>query len=299
VSPILGFVLALIVFRLFSYFVRQKELYEPPHGDEPPVWWMRALLVLTCTGVSFAHGTNDGQKSIGLIMLTIIGLMPASYALNLDMTREQIGQATTQMQQAAELIERAGGERKQQGAAAARALSTQFGKLSQVSDIPPGERPAVRDQLNRTLAALREVKESKSAPEADKKSAKSLHDGLMRSVQYAPWWVRVLSALCLGIGTMVGYRRIVTTLGERLGKSHLVPAQGASAELVAAGLIGFAGFSGYPVSTTHVVTGGIAGTMVGSGAGVQRRTIWMIAAAWLLTLPATIVLSCGLFYLLS
>jgi PiT family inorganic phosphate transporter len=105
--------------------------------------------------------------------------------------------------------------------------------------------------------------------------------------QDAPWWVRILSALCLGIGTMVGYRRIVKTLGERLGKSHLVPAQGASAELAAAGLIGFAGFSGYPVSTTHVVTGGIAGTMVGSGAGVQRATLWLIAAAWILTLPAT------------
>jgi inorganic phosphate transporter, PiT family len=260
---------------------------------------MRALLILTCTGVSFAHGTNDGQKSIGLIMLTIIGLMPASYALNLQMSQEQIGQATTQMQKAAELIERAGGERKQPGASAARALATRFAALSHVSDIPPGERPAVRDELNQTLAALRDVNESKSAPEADKKSAKALHDELMRSVQYAPWWVRILSALCLGIGTMVGYRRIVTTLGERLGKSHLVPAQGASAELVAAGLISFAGFSGYPVSTTHVVTGGIAGTMVGSGAGVQPRTVWMIAAAWIFTLPATIALSCGLFYLLS
>jgi PiT family inorganic phosphate transporter len=299
VSPILGFVLALISFTLFRHFIRQKQLYEPPQGDTPPVWWMRALLVLTCTGVSFAHGTNDGQKSIGLIMLTIIGLMPASYALNLQMTREQIGQATTQMQKAAALIERAGAERRQQGGAAAGALAAQFGALSQVGDIPPGERPAVRNELNQMLASLREVKDSKSASEADKKTAKSLHDGLMRSVQYAPWWVRILSALCLGIGTMVGYRRIVTTLGERLGKSHLVPAQGASAELVAAGLISFAGFSGYPVSTTHVVTGGIAGTMVGSGAGVQPRTLWMIAAAWVLTLPATIALSCGLFYLLS
>jgi PiT family inorganic phosphate transporter len=183
--------------------------------------------------------------------------------------------------------------------AAARALAGQFAHLSGINDIAPGERSAVRNELNETLASLREANESKNLSEADRKSAKSLHDGLMRSVQYAPWWVRVLSALCLGLGTMVGYRRIVKTLGERLGKSHLVPAQGASAELVAAGLIGFAGFTGYPVSTTHVVTGGIAGTMVGSGAGVQPKTLWMIAAAWVLTLPATIALSCGIFYLLS
>jgi PiT family inorganic phosphate transporter len=299
VSPILGFALALGAFLLFKQFVRQKELFQPPEGDKPPVWWMRLLLVLTCTGVSFAHGSNDGQKSIGLIMLTIIGLMPATYALNLQMTHEQIGMAAKLMQTSAELIERADGERKEQGISAARALAQRYGQLSDISNIPVGERPAVRNELNLTLASLRDAKESRSISAADKKLAKSLHDQLMRSVQYAPWWVRILSALCLGIGTMVGYRRIVKTLGERLGKSHVVPAQGASAELVAAGLISFAGFSGYPVSTTHVVTGGIAGTMVGSGAGVQRATLWLIAAAWILTLPATIALSCGLFYLLS
>jgi inorganic phosphate transporter, PiT family len=185
------------------------------------------------------------------------------------------------------------------GVQSARALGERFSHLAKVGDIPSDQRSAVRNDLNQTLASLHDVTESKSASDADKKSAKSIHDQIMRSVQYAPWWVRVLSALCLGLGTMVGYRRIVTTLGERLGKTHLVPAQGASAELVAAGLIGFAGFSGYPVSTTHVVTGGIAGTMVASGAGVQPATLWRIATAWILTLPATIALSCGLFYLLS
>jgi inorganic phosphate transporter, PiT family len=299
VSPILGFVLSLILFKLISLIFHQKHLYEPPQGDQPPVWWMRAVLILTCTGVSFSHGTNDGQKSIGLIMLTIIGLMPAAYALNLDMTSQQIEQSAAQMPAAADLIERAGGARKDVGAQSARALGGRFSHLKKIEDIPSDQRSAVRNDLNQTLASLHDITENKGASEADKKSAKSIHDQLMRSVQYAPWWVRVLSALCLGLGTMVGYRRIVTTLGERLGKTHLVPAQGASAELVAAGLIGFAGFTGYPVSTTHVVTGGIAGTMVASGAGVQPATLWQIATAWILTLPATVALSCGLFYLLS
>jgi len=121
----------------------------------------------------------------------------------------------------------------------------------------------------------------------------------MKSVQYAPWWVRILSALCLGLGTMFGYQRIVKTLGERLGNQNLVPAQGASAEFAAASVIGAAGFTGYPVSTTHVVTGGISGTMVGSGAGLPKATVWQIATARVLTLPATMILSGGLFYLLS
>jgi inorganic phosphate transporter, PiT family len=299
VSPILGFILALLLFRLLKLVLPGGHLYKPPEGDRAPVWWMRALLILTCSGVSFSHGTNDGQKSIGLIMLTIIGLMPAAYALNLEMTGQQIQDVAAQMPRAVELIGGAGGARKAQGAASANSLGERFSHLARVGDIPESDRTAVRNDLNQTLASLHEVSESKSVSDANKKSAKSIHDTLMRSVQYAPWWVRVLSALCLGLGTMVGYRRIVTTLGERLGKTRLVPAQGAAAELVAAGLIGFAGFTGYPVSTTHVVTGGIAGTMVASGAGVQKATLWRIAAAWLLTLPATIAISCGLFYLLS
>jgi PiT family inorganic phosphate transporter len=298
-SPVIGFVLALVLFKLLSSFVRDRHLYEPPEGDKPPIWWMRYLLILTCTGVSFAHGTNDGQKSIGLIMLTIIGLMPSTYAINMEIGPQQMASVASAMSAAKSLIDRFGDDRKTEGARSAQALGDRFSHIKTASEIPASERPAVRNDLNRVLEELKKVTEAKGISDADSKTAKSLHDELMKSVEYAPWWVRVLSALCLGVGTMVGYRRIVKTLGERLGNEHLVPAQGASAELVAAGLIGFAGFSGYPVSTTHVVTGGIAGTMVASGAGVQRGTVWQIAAAWLLTLPATIAVSAALFYLLS
>jgi inorganic phosphate transporter, PiT family len=299
VSPLLGFALALLLFKLLSAVIRDKHLYEPPEGDRPPVWWMRGVLILTCTGVSFAHGTNDGQKSIGLIMLTIIGLMPASYALNMNITAQQIAGVAQAMPAATALIQRYGGEQKQGGLEGARALGDRFGRIKSADEIPEKERPAARNDLNRVLEQLKNAAEAKGISDADKKKAKSIHDDLMKSVEYAPWWVRILSALCLGLGTMVGYKRIVKTLGERLGNSHLVPAQGACAELVAAGLIGFAGFSGYPVSTTHVVTGGIAGTMVASGAGVQSATLWQIGAAWILTLPGTIAISGGLFYLLS
>ena len=298
-SPIIGFVLALIVFRLLKLVVHDKRLYEPPKGDQPPVWWMRAVLILTCTGVSFAHGANDGQKSIGLIMLVIIGLMPTAFAVNLDMEEAKIAQVAKALPRAADLIEKYGDDQKALGVAAARKLAGTFAGIKSVSDIPEAERPAVRNDLNRALSELRTVSEAKGISEDDKKTAKSAHKLIMGSVQYAPWWVRVLSALCLGLGTMIGYRRIVTTLGERLGKEKLVPAQGASAELAAASVIGVAGFTGFPVSTTHVVTGGISGTMVGSGDGLQKATLWRIATAWILTLPATILISGGLFYMLS
>jgi PiT family inorganic phosphate transporter len=298
-SPIIGFVLALAIFRVLKLTIHDKNLYEPPKGDNPPVWWMRGVLILTCTGVSIAHGTNDGQKSIGLIMLVIIGLLPASFAVNLEMTRDQITEIAKDMPVAASLIERYGDDQKAIGSAAARKLARTFAAIKSASDVPEPERPAMRNDLNQVLSELKTASEAKGISPEDEKSAKGIDALLMKSVEYAPWWVRVLSALCLGLGTMIGYQRIVKTLGERLGNQNLVPAQGASAELAAAGVIGFAGITGYPVSTTHVVTGGISGTMVGSGTGLQKATLWQIATAWALTLPATILLSGGLFYLLS
>jgi inorganic phosphate transporter, PiT family len=297
VSPLLGFALALVLFRLVKLTVHDRRIFEPPEKDQPPVWWMRAILVTTCTGVSFAHGTNDGQKSIGLIMLTIIGLAPSLYALNRDMLPEQLTALTQNLPKVAQMLPASESYADARGAASA--LQMRLRGVQRMADIPADKRPAVRSDLNHLVAGLKTLSSDKSAPTADQKAAKEAHDRIRTAVDYAPWWVRILSATVLGIGTMVGYRRIVRTLGERLGKQHLVPAQGASAELVAAALIGTAGLTGYPVSTTHVVTGGIAGTMVGSGAGVQPATVWQIAAAWVLTLPATIALSAGLFYLFS
>ena len=299
ISPVLGFGLAMAAFWLLKKVVHDQNLYEPPKEEKPPVWWMRGILILTCTGVSFAHGTNDGQKSIGLIMLTIIGLFPTTYALNTAMTGDQLHQIATDMSRAASLIDRYGDDRKQLGVAAARAMGDGFGQAKTGNDIPAAERPALRNDLNLVVAELQTTSEAKGIAPEEKKQATEIHGRLIGTAQFVPWWVRILSALCLGAGTMIGYKRIVSTLGERLGKQHLAPAQGAAAEVVAAALIGASGFSGFPVSTTHVVTGGIAGTMVGSGAGIQPKTLKQIAAAWVLTLPATIALSAGLFYLLS
>jgi PiT family inorganic phosphate transporter len=157
----------------------------------------------------------------------------------------------------------------------------------------------VRDDVYQLISQLKHVEEAKGISDDDKKQAEGLSRQLGDTVEYAPWWVRILSALCLGIGTMIGYQRIVTTLGQRLGNVHLTPAQGASAELVSSVLIGISGFTGLPVSTTHIVTSGIAGTMVSSGAGLRYGMLSRIAIAWLVTLPVTILIAGGLYYLLD
>lgn len=315
-SPILGAILSALLYFALRKTAHDKNLYKPVE-NEPPIWWMRGILILTCTGVSFAHGTNDGQKSIGLIMLTIIGLFPALFALNPDST-QTLKNLSSLVQQASPLIEKYGDDQKQVALDSAKRLqgqpapSTQttsaigLPQSNQSADANLGLRSAdakgrstVRDDIYQLISQLNHVMEAKGVSDADKKQAKDLDKQLGNAVEYAPWWVRLLSAACLGIGTMIGYRRIVKTLGERLGSVHLTPAQGASAELVSAVLIGVSGFTGLPVSTTHIVTSGIAGTMVSSGAGLRYRMLSKIAIAWLITLPVTIAIAAFLYYVLE
>ncbi len=301
-SPILGLLIAGGLYFVLRAVLRRGHLFEPPEGDQPPAWWLRVLLILTCTSVSFGHGTNDGQKSIGLIMLTIIGLLPATYALNPG-AGAQLAQLHANAAAAIPLIEAYGDDRKDQGVQAARNLqSFDPGSAVPIGRESPDQtrlRTQRRGEIYAVLAELKQVTENRQASQADRAKAKHLRAAMSGPVHYAPLWVRVLSAVCLGAGTMVGYRRIVKTLGERLGKSHMTPGQGGSAELVGSVLIGTAGFTGLPVSTTHIITSGIAGTMVAGGQGVQSNMLVRIGLAWLFTLPATILIAGALFYLLD
>jgi PiT family inorganic phosphate transporter len=316
-SPLLGFILAGAL-----YFVCRKTLHDPhlyePVKDKPPIWWMRTILILTCSGVSFSHGTNDGQKSIGLIMLAVIGIFPSTYALNPD-GKTSLHDLAAIMHEARPLIEMHGDDRRDAALSAMQSIDTRVrGEQStpeSTSDPDPTQakqklevgpksssaqsRSAIRDEIYQVISELKHVQEAKGITAGDKKKAQGYAKELGQAVEYAPLWVRMLSAFCLGIGTMIGYKRIVKTLGERLGRLHLTPAQGASAEVVSALLIGTAGFTGLPVSTTHIVTSGIAGTMVTSGAGLQYGMVSRVLVAWLLTLPVTILIAGGLYYLLA
>jgi inorganic phosphate transporter, PiT family len=309
-SPVLGFILAGALYFLCRRTLHDEHLYQPAI-DRPPVWWMRGILVLTCSGVSFAHGTNDGQKSIGLIMLTIIGIFPATYALN-PAGGQSLHDISDVMRQAEPLIRKYGDDEKATTLAAIASIESQATSEQQGADTTgrrklevglnstaARHRSSVRDDVYQVISELRHAQEAPQINAGEKKEAQRIAKQLGLSVEYAPIWVRILSALCLGAGTMIGYKRIVTTLGERLGNVHLTPAQGASAELVSAILIGTAGFTGLPVSTTHIVTSGIAGTMVTSGAGLRYGMISRIVIAWLVTLPVTISVAGGLYYLLA
>jgi PiT family inorganic phosphate transporter len=317
-SPVLGFVLAGALYFLCRRTLHDEHLYQPA-TDKPPIWWMRGILILTCTGVSFAHGTNDGQKSIGLIMLVIIGIFPATYALN-PTAGQSLRDMTMTMRQAEPLVQEYGDDEKTSALTAIQSIETEADRESKAqggdkseADPASGRRPlelgpdsigarrrsSVRDNVYRVISELKHAEETRGISAAEKQKAQEIAKQLGGSVEYAPIWVRLLSALCLGIGTMIGYKRIVTTLGERLGNVHLTPAQGASAEVISALLIGTAGFTGLPVSTTHIVTSGIAGTMVTSGAGLKYGMISRIGIAWLVTLPVTIAIAAGLYYLLA
>ncbi|MDF3623455.1 inorganic phosphate transporter [Brytella acorum] len=290
ISPPLGFFLALLAYLAIRYTVRLPALYTPPKPGEKPHPVVRGLLILTCTSVSFSHGSNDGQKSIGLIMLTIIGLMPATFATNPDHPINRTELASI--------------------ANTARPLIAQYDRYSfrkdaltsidQLAD-PSNKASAaeIRGDLYEILSGVRDVAANPAASQDEKNTATKLAKQLRPSVEYAPLWVRILSALCLGIGTMVGYRRIVQTLGEGIGKQHLTPAQGAASEIVGAGLIATAGYTGLPVSTTHIITSGVAGTMVAAGTGVNMRTLRKIGLAWITTLPVTITISAIVFYILA
>lgn len=290
ISPLLGFFLAGLLYLVIRAVVRMPALYTPPKPDEAPNPIVRALLILTCTSVSFSHGSNDGQKSIGLIMLTIIGLMPATFAMNPAHPTDRAHLA--------------------QIALSSRPLIAQYDRysfkpdaLASIDRLGTPSNPAtpseVRGDVYEILSGLRAVSANPAASGQEKHDAARLAADLRPDVEYAPYWVRILSALCLGIGTMVGYRRIVHTLGEGIGKQHLTPAQGAASELVGAGLIASAGYTGLPVSTTHIITSGVAGTMVAAGSGINMKMLAKIALAWVFTLPVTITVAATVFYVLS
>ena len=293
-SPILGLVIAGGLYYALRVIVRRGPLLEPPHGDQPSPWWLRGLLILTCTSVSYSHGSNDGQKSIGLIMLTIIGLLPATYALN-PQAGAQLAHLSENATAAAPLIGQYGDDRKAQGVEAATALqSFKPETATPTADESKDQirlRTERRGQIYTVLAELKHVAGNHAAPADARANAAKIRKAMGGPVHYAPIWVKILSAVC--------YKRIVKTLGERLGKSHMTPGQGGSAEIVGSVLIGTAGITGLPVSTTHIITSGIAGTMIAGGQGVQRNMLIRIGLAWLFTLPATILISGGLFYILD
>jgi PiT family inorganic phosphate transporter len=324
-SPIIGFLLAGLLLMILKAEIKIPALYREPKADQPPPFWIRMLLIVTCTGVSFAHGSNDGQKGMGLIMLILIGTVPTAYALNKAVTPAMTqtfvevshkasasfahyaapdapapvpSEARAQVQQFVQTHHRLPTTMASMQQLTDQ-ISTEVAADGSMADVPVNRVDNVRNNMYVMSEAIRLIQKSEPAPmqPADLQALSDYKKQLDNATKFIPPWVKVAVALALGLGTMVGWKRIVVTVGEKIGKQHLTYGQGASAELVAMGMIGAADMYGLPVSTTHVLASGVAGTMVANGSGLQWSTVRSLLAAWVLTLPASIGLAAVLYWI--
>jgi inorganic phosphate transporter, PiT family len=326
-SPLLGFILAGVLLFVSKMLLRIPALYRAPENEAPPPWPIRLLLIFTCTTVSFAHGSNDGQKGMGLIMLILIGTVPMAYALNHAVPKEEWAKFSANSRAAQKtiedllpsglvlptgtdarakvtaLVEDKQGTPEQLAALAqlVRIVEHNVSKSDCLRNLPPQQVGNIRNDMylvseSLTLLQKNALQRQYKLSAVQMDSLNAYHVLIDYATKYIPVWVKVLVALALGLGTLVGWKRIVVTVGEKIGKTHLSYAQGASAELVTAALICAADRFGLPVSTTHVLTSGIAGTMAVNKSGLQKSTVRNLVIAWVLTLPVSVVLAGGLFW---
>jgi PiT family inorganic phosphate transporter len=323
-SPLIGFAAAGLLLLALKVLVRRPDLYREPEGGKPPPLWIRILLIFTCTGVSFAHGSNDGQKGMGLIMLILIGTVPTAYALNRAVPEAYVAQFHARSAAAEQVLampgapalapadavreaERYLAEKKASPLTApalavlVRDIDGEVARYGALSLIPAAAVKNVRNEMYLAAEASKRLAGSPALPLAapQKKVLADYKSSLESGTRFIPTWVKVAVAFALGLGTMVGWKRIVITVGEKIGKTHLTYAQGAAAELVTMATISAADSFGLPVSTTHVLSSGVAGTMAANGSGLQLATVRNLVLAWVLTLPASIAISGVLYFLLS
>lgn len=309
ISPLLGFGLTMLSMSLMKRFMKDEAIFKAPHGENPPKPWIRGLLIASCAGLSFTHGSNDGQKGVGLIMLILISIAPMKFAMdsNRDIyAMEQSSRAVleTVIQLDNTTMSPINRAITNQVKAELFDITQVFDKNRESGNIPETERFALRKDIIFIAVHIGKLKTAgvlKSLKEAEQKRLENSIKEMKTFTEYAPNWVILIISLSLGIGTMVGWKRIVVTIGEKIGKENLTYAQGASAGFVSAGTIWIASITGLPVSTTQVLSSGIAGSMVSSNGvkNLQGGTIRNIAIAWLLTLPVTMLLSGGLYFIFS
>jgi PiT family inorganic phosphate transporter len=325
-SPLFGFALAAILLLVLKTILLRvtPTLFGEPVGNQPPPWWIRGILILTCTLVSFFHGSNDGQKGMGLIMLILIGTVPTAYALNRALPSSQIEKFVENSTAASKVIEgKAGGHQilgnprpavtnyvaqhqLNEGtypslAVLVRDIAHQVTQYGSLAKFPAEAVGNTRNDMYLASEAIRFLMKDKESDlsSAEVATLNSYKGSLDSATKFIPTWVKIAVAIALGLGTMVGWKRIVVTVGEKIGKTHLTYAQGACAEVTAAATIAAADIYGLPVSTTHVLSSGIAGTMAANGSGLQWSTVRNIAMAWVLTLPIAMMLSGFLYYMFA
>lgn len=310
ISPLFGFGMAFGLMYLLKVLIKNKTIFKEPPAKKAPPLWIRSILILTCTSVSFSHGSNDGQKGVGLIMIILIGIVPIKFALDHTKSPEALLNNVKKVELVLAKVDV--NKLKDEDKKTYSLLNDRIDSIDVIlankktfEDVSDNKHFEVRKDIllitkkaDKLLSAYGEGilinsnKEEFTALKSDIKSMKSY-------TEYSPWWVILMVSLSLGLGTMVGWKRIVVTIGEKIGKSHLTYAQGATAEIIAASTIGVSTWLGLPVSTTHVLSSGVAGTMVAENgkSNLQMKTVRNIAIAWLITLPVTVIMA-GLLFLL-
>lgn len=330
-SPVVGLVFAGgLVFLLRRYWSGSKkrarihltpEEREKRDGKRKPPFWTRIALILSAIGVAFSHGANDGQKGIGLIMLVMIGVAPAGFIVNMNAsgyeitrTRDAINNVETWLRQHPQLLRKVADTQPPTLAENGAGAPDQFhchpenafhwlrragNTLTHIESYKQLT-TAQHSQLRRIILCISDTADKVAKlPEVspdDKRLIKKLRADMLSTIEYAPVWIILAVALALGCGTMIGWRRVATTIGEKIGKKGMTYAQGMSAQMTAAISIGLASYTGMPVSTTHVLSSSVAGTMIVDGGGLQRKTVTSIMMAWVFTLPASVILSGSLYW---
>ena len=331
VSPIVGLVFAggliFVLRRFWSGTKKRARIHLTPaerekkDGKKKPPFWTRIALILSAIGVAFSHGANDGQKGIGLVMLVLIGVAPAGFVVNMNAsgyeitrTRDAVNNVETFFQQRPELLQKVADSAEKltpEAMAAvefhchpANTINALDRTKAMLANIESYDKLSVeqRGQLRRIMLCISDTTDKVAKmPEVnvdDQRLLKKLKTDMLSTIEYAPIWIIMAVALALGVGTMIGWRRVATTIGEKIGKKGMTYAQGMAAQMTSAVSIGLASYTGMPVSTTHVLSSSVAGTMVVDGGGLQRKTVTNILMAWVFTLPASILLS-GVLYWLS
>lgn len=311
ISPIFGFGMALLLMFLLKYiFKKRSTIFQEPSSSKTPPLWIRSILVLTCTSVSFSHGSNDGQKGVGLLMIIFIGIIPAHFAVDMSKNPLVLKEQVVKIENIINKIDTLSlsSDSKSELSAIKKSMLSIEDKVIGLKEFDKKDKSNFNIRKNIITVSKKLDKLILKNPEVSKLNLSKAEIAIVSSsvkemktyTEYSPWWVILIISLSLGLGTMIGWKRIVITIGEKIGKTHLTYAQGASAEIIAASTIAVSTSFGLPVSTTHVLSSGIAGTMVSDSGlkNLQMKTIKNIGIAWLITLPVTIIVSGLLFILL-
>ncbi|AEO08348.1 inorganic phosphate transporter [Buchnera aphidicola] len=316
VSPIIGLIIAGSLIFFLRYYLNNNTKFHRIHmtplerekidGKIKPPFLIKIALILSSIGVSYAHGANDGQKGIGLIMLVLIGIAPSNFLVDLHANKNDIFATKNALnnlekyylQKKINILNAQHNSKRLNNLIIKNIINTKLllKTISNYNMLNIKQRFQLRHVL---LSIANMIDQTENAAEInnakDKYFLMQNKKILLKTIEYAPTWIILIIALSLSIGTMIGWKRIVITIGEKIGKKRMTYAQAMSAQITTSLSIGIASYTGIPVSTTHILSSSVAGTMLIDGDGIQLNTIKNIGLAWILTLPVSILLS-GLLY---